>query len=106
MADRVEAGTVDDLEPGELKSVEAGGRTVVLLNVDDVFYAIDDECTHQGCSLSDGDLDGELLGCICHGSMFNVKTGEVVEGPAEDPVSVYPVEVDGSDVFVVESQGA
>lgn len=101
MAQRVEAGTADELGPGELKSVQADDRTVVLLNVDDELYAIDDECTHQACSLSDGDLEGDVLDCICHGSRFNVKTGEVVEGPAQEPVPTYPVEVEGGNVYVI-----
>ena len=104
MDNRVEAGKVDELGAGEMKVVEAGDRTVVLLNVDGELYAIDDECAHQGCPLSEGYLEGEVLECSCHGSMYNVKTGEVVEGPAEGPVPSYPVQIEGETVYVGPAQ--
>ena len=98
--DRVEAAKVDELGDGDMKPVEVGDRTVVLLNVDGNLYAIDDECTHQACPLSEGYLEGEVLECSCHGSMFNVRTGKVVEGPAEGPIPTYPVEIDGDAVYL------
>ncbi|MBI4310278.1 MAG: Rieske 2Fe-2S domain-containing protein, partial [Chloroflexi bacterium] len=51
-------------------------------------------------SLSEGSIDGEFVECPCHGSQFNVKTGAVVDGPAQEPVKVYPVQVRGKDIFV------
>jgi 3-phenylpropionate/trans-cinnamate dioxygenase ferredoxin subunit len=76
------------------------GTRVLLANVDGTIYAIDNTCTHMGCSLSDGKLDGSVLRCACHGSRFDVTTGAVVGGPAEKPVRSYPVEVDGDHVKV------
>ena len=66
-----------------MQAVEVGERTVVLANVDGRCFAFDDECTHAGCSLSEGYLEGDTLECICHGSMFNAWTGGVEEGAAE-----------------------
>ena len=63
-------------------------------------YAIDDTCTHRGCSLGDGKLDGSTLQCACHGSRFDVTSGAVVRGPAEDPVGSYPVHVANGEVQV------
>ena len=100
MADRVEAASVGELAEGEMKPVEVGDRTAVLLNVEGRLYAIDDECTHEACSLLDGDLEGEELECVCHGSMFNVRTGEVLQGPAELPIPTYAVELEGDTVYV------
>ena len=100
MDNRVEAGKVDELGDGEMKVVEAGDRTVLLLNADGELYAIDDECAHQACPLSEGYLKGAVLECSCHGSMYNVKTGEVVQGPAQEGVPTYPVQIDGATVYV------
>ena len=83
-----------------MKAVEIGDRTAVLLNVEGELFAIDDECTHQGCNLSDGYLEGEVLECSCHGSMFDVKTGEAKGGPAEEPIPTYPVEIDGGSAYI------
>ena len=97
---RVEAAKVSELSEGEMKAVEVGDRTVVVLTVDGDVYAIDDECTHQACPLSEGSLEGDVLECSCHGSMFNVRTGEVVEGPADEPVQTYNVEVEQDTVYI------
>ena len=99
MASRVEVATVGELSDGDMKAVEVGDRTIVVLSVAGDLFAIDDECTHEGCSLSDGDLDGDELSCLCHGSVFNVRTGEVLQGPAEEPVPTYPLHVDGETVY-------
>jgi nitrite reductase/ring-hydroxylating ferredoxin subunit len=76
------------------------GRRILIANVGGSFYAIDNTCTHLGCSLSDGRLDGSVVRCACHGSRFEVSTGAVVGGPAQKPVRSYPVQVVGDEVQV------
>ena len=100
MEGRVEAAKVGELTAGEMKPVEAGDEVILLLNVGDELYAINDECTHQGCSLSEGSLEDDVLECSCHGSMFNVRTGDVQNGPAENPVPTYSVQIEGGTVYV------
>ena len=100
MAEFVQVAKVGELDPGDMKLVEAGDRAVVLLNVDGELYALDNECTHAGCDLADGDLDGNVLECSCHGSGFNVTTGAVENPPASEPVPTYPVTIVGDDVLI------
>ncbi len=76
------------------------GTRVTLANVAGTLFAIDDTCTHRGCSLGDGKLDGSTVQCACHGSRFDVTSGAVVRGPAEDPVRSYPVHVANGEVQV------
>jgi 3-phenylpropionate/trans-cinnamate dioxygenase ferredoxin subunit len=89
-----------DVPPGSVTRVEVDGHVVALANVDGQFYAIDDTCTHEEASLSEGGLSGEIVVCPKHGSRFNVKTGRVLSLPAVRSVAVYPVRVEGGDVFV------
>jgi 3-phenylpropionate/trans-cinnamate dioxygenase ferredoxin subunit len=113
-----------DVEPGHMRAfeiredgAEAVGRSripllktvgigrakdlrISLANVAGTIFAIDDTCTHRGCSLGDGKLDGSTVQCACHGSRFDVTTGEVVRGPAEDPVRSYPTHVANGEVQV------
>lgn len=98
MLERV--GKVDDVSPGAMRAVNVGRRTVAIANVDGVLYAFDDVCTHQGCSLAEGDLEGTTVTCACHGSEFDVRTGEVLEGPADEPVATYEVVVEGDEVTI------
>ena len=71
-----------------------------IANVEGAFYALSDICTHRGCSLSEGELDGTTLECICHGSRFDVSTGDVVRGPAQQSVQAYAVRVQGDSLVV------
>lgn len=96
----VEAAKVGDVAPGETLLVEIGGQAILLVNVDGELYAIDNECTHSGCDLSDGSLDGDTLECECHGSRFNVTTGAVENPPATEDVATYAVRLDGDTVLV------
>jgi 3-phenylpropionate/trans-cinnamate dioxygenase ferredoxin component len=76
------------------------GVRIALANVGGTFHAIDDTCTHKGCSLGDGQLTDKVVRCACHGSRFDVTTGTVVGGPAETPVRSYPSQVVGDEVEV------
>ncbi len=74
-----------------LAGVETDEVAIAVANVDGEYFAFDDTCTHQGCSLATGKLEGMNVTCPCHGSTFDVTTGEVVNGPASRPVEVYAV---------------
>jgi 3-phenylpropionate/trans-cinnamate dioxygenase ferredoxin subunit len=80
--------------------VEAGGHVIALANVGGEFFAVDDTCSHEEASLSEGGLTGEILVCPRHGARFNVKSGRVLSLPAVRSVASYAVKVDGDDVLV------
>ncbi len=96
----VTVARVSDVPPGSVRRVEVGGHLVALANVGGEFFAIDDTCTHEEASLSEGGLTGEVVVCPKHGSRFNVKTGRVLSLPAVRSVAVYPVRVEGDAVLV------
>lgn len=48
-------------------------------------------CTHQGCLV--GGVSGGVIRCPCHGSGFDATTGQVVQGPATEPLEAVDVEV-------------
>ena len=97
MAEWISVGTAGEIGDGEINSYTAGERQVAIANVDGDLHAFDDLCTHQQCSLAEGDLDATTVECPCHGSQFDVTTGEAVNGPATDPVDVFEVrEQDGA----------
>jgi 3-phenylpropionate/trans-cinnamate dioxygenase ferredoxin subunit len=63
-------------------------------------YAIDDTCTHQEASLSDGWLEGCEVECPVHSSKFDLRTGAVDAPPAKIPVRTHKVELRDGTVFV------
>ena len=93
-------GKVSELAPGEMKAVDVEGSPVALANVEGQIYAFSDICTHVGCTMHDGTLEGTVAVCPCHGSRFDVKTGDVVRGPARTPLKSYAVSVTGDDISV------
>ncbi|MBI2856382.1 MAG: non-heme iron oxygenase ferredoxin subunit [Chloroflexi bacterium] len=100
MANFVRVASTSDLPPGETILVEVEGEPILLANVGGEFYAVTETCTHAECPLSEGSLEGNVLECPCHGSQFNVTTGEVIAAPAEEPLTKYPVRVEGDDVLI------
>jgi nitrite reductase/ring-hydroxylating ferredoxin subunit len=97
MAEWVTVGSAGELGNGEMNSYTAGEHQVAVANVDEVLRAFGDLCTHQQCSLAEGDLEETVVECPCHGSRFDITTGQAVHGPATDPVDVFEArEQDGS----------
>jgi nitrite reductase/ring-hydroxylating ferredoxin subunit len=89
-----------ELEPDEMMAVNASGKAVLLVNLEGTYYAIGNICTHMGCPLSKGTLKGENVECVCHGSMFTLKTGKVVRGPADKPELKYEVKVENGKILI------
>jgi nitrite reductase/ring-hydroxylating ferredoxin subunit len=83
------------LAPGEITSVQVDGEPVAVYNVDGVYFATHNSCTHVGGPLDQGRLDGHNVICPWHESCFDVRSGEATCGPATAPVAVYNVETDG-----------
>ena len=88
------------IRPGDLAAIEVRGLRIAVANVGGTFYAFDDTCTHEECSLADGDLSGTTVTCMCHGAEFDVRTGEVLAPPAPLPVKVYRTRVEGNSLQI------
>ena len=91
---------LDQLGDRELAAFDVSGTRIAIANVGDAFYAFGDTCTHLGCSLAEGYLETTIVTCPCHGSQFDVTTGEVLRGPARDPVRSFPVRVESGALRV------
>ncbi len=100
MSEYVSVGRASDFEEGEMRLCDVEGQPITVARTPDGYFAFDDTCTHELCSLSEGELDGTTVICPCHDGEFDVKTGGVLDGPPEEPVNVYAVLVDGDDLQV------
>jgi len=89
-----------NLQPGWMKQVVAGDKRVLVVNLDGTFHAVSDTCTHTGCRLSKGKLEGNVVFCPCHAAKFDVTTGAVLAAPAVIPLEVFPVKVEGGAIWV------
>ncbi len=93
-------GMVKDLAPATLHGVVVDDKQILVAHVGDKFFAIGNVCTHNGCRLSGGRLEGETVRCPCHGSGFSLKTGDVVHGPAKDPEPSFRISEEKGELFI------
>ena len=98
--DFIKAAHVDELPPGQMKLVELGDERILLVNLEGEYSALSESCTHAYYPLSEGDLNSEEVECSLHGSVFNLKTGEVLGPPADQPLTVYSVKLEGNDILI------
>lgn len=91
------AGTVSGLEVGGARAVE--GEPLIVARDDLGLYAMTAVCTHMGCTVA---VEGERLSCPCHGSAFSLD-GAVVEGPANEPLQHFQVNVSDAGEITVDT---
>ncbi len=97
MAEFLTVGDASEIPEGEAIAFDVNGAEVAVARVQGSLYAFSDICTHRHCNLATGgDLEDFHIECECHGSVFDIRTGEVHNPPATEPLETFEVrEVDG-----------
>lgn len=95
-----------DLADGELREATADGLLLVVARVEGRYVAFETWCSHEECPLSDGWLEGEAIRCACHGALFSLTDGAVLEGPALDPISVVEASITADGRVVADISSA
>ncbi len=105
VVDTVEVLTVipvcrlDELPPGGSARIEAE-VPIAIFNVDGELFAIDDTCTHQDASLSDGWVEDCMVECPLHSACFDLRTGMPSGPPASKPVRTHKVSIEDGVIHV------
>ena len=95
----IEIGSASAVGVGKAARLTHGSTTVIVSQPSSGEYkAFSTVCTHQGCQVQV--QDSNRIVCPCHGSEYAVADGSVVHGPAEAPLTSYPVQVKGGKIFV------
>ena len=89
-----------DLAEDSATRVELDGIPICLVRSEGEVHAVSDICSHADVSLAEGEVDGLTIECWLHGSRFDLVSGRPTGLPATKPVPVYPVKIEGDDVFV------
>jgi 3-phenylpropionate/trans-cinnamate dioxygenase ferredoxin component len=89
-----------DLEEDSAKRVELDGVPICLVRSEGEVHAVSDICSHADVSLAEGEVDGLTIECWLHGSRFDLVSGRPTGLPATRPVPVYPVKIEGDDIYV------
>jgi 3-phenylpropionate/trans-cinnamate dioxygenase ferredoxin subunit len=102
MGEFVKVADAGEIPPGRMKVVTVRGERVAIANAQGTLFAFADSCTHDGGPLCEGELEGDAVTCPWHFSRFSIRTGEVIDSPAHEPVRTYPVRVEDGAVLVGE----
>ena len=105
MSEFIKAATTSELSAGGKLLVEVYEQLVILFQVGDDYFCLDDVCTHDGGTLSDGEFEGHEIACPRHGAKFDVRCGKAICMPATQNTGSHEVKVDGDDILVKLAEG-
>ena len=95
----VMVGSVDELLPGESKTVRFGRYPAIVINTSDGIRAYSAVCTHFACIIK-WDLERYEIVCPCHDGFFNPYNGEVISGPPPTPLDPINIEVVDGRIYI------
>lgn len=96
----IEVCSVEDLPKGERLFFSVGDESLVLLNIDDRYYALADKCSHDDGPLGDGEVENCEIICPRHGARFDVLSGKATKMPAMVDIPAFPVKIIENMIFV------
>jgi 3-phenylpropionate/trans-cinnamate dioxygenase ferredoxin component len=106
----VKVAETSEIPLGQTRVVKLAEKEVMIANVNNVYYAIENSCTHMHGDLSKGTLEGNTVICPKHKAKFDVTNGKVISGPKIPlmhpkikDAPTYAVKVEGKDLLL-ESQ--
>jgi len=98
---KILVGKTSDIPPGEMLKVESEGKEILVANENGNYFAMDDTCTHQNASLSEGTLEGSTVTCPWHGSTWDCKSGKLIAFASElKDLASYKVMVESDNIYV------
>ena len=100
MSEYITVASVADVDDGSTRFVEVDDRLVILSRMGDDFYCIDDICTHDGGTLSDGPHEGCEIACPRHGAKFDLRTGKALSMPATQDTASHQVKVENGSIMI------
>ena len=97
---RIIAATSDELKPNQMKLLHLRDQRIVVARTEKNYVAFDDRCTHRGASLADGAMICGTVQCPWHGSQFDVVSGQVKAGPANENIRTYTITESNGNVYL------
>jgi 3-phenylpropionate/trans-cinnamate dioxygenase ferredoxin subunit len=96
----IKLASTNDVKPNSMMGLTVNDQKILLANVNGNYYAIGDKCTHRGCQLSKGKLVADTVVCPCHGSTFDLKTGNFTKGPTKKAEPAYKLKVENNEIMI------
>ena len=96
-------GHLNDFKNNQIVSYIYNDREILTVKIENEIFAVDNICSHAEEQLCKGSLIGNEIECPRHGARFNLKTGEVTEGPALLPIDTFNLQVSSNGDILIES---
>lgn len=100
MTMKIKIAKIDELKQDKLVVKTVLSYRVCILARGENVLAFEDMCSHDGESISEGELKGDCITCPRHMAEFDLKTGEALCMPATEPIRVFPVNIVGEEVEI------
>jgi nitrite reductase/ring-hydroxylating ferredoxin subunit/uncharacterized membrane protein len=82
-----------ELGEGEMRCVEADGTAVLVARTGGELYALSNSCAHRGGPLHEGEIQDGTVVCPWHASVFDLRDGALIHGPAAYPQPAWDTRV-------------
>ncbi len=89
-----------DVPKNDMRVFKVSGREMLIVNVEDKFYAFENHCPHMGYPLYLGSLEGKVLTCGFHYAKFDVRTGKSLGPVTRRPLKKFKVKIQNSSILV------
>lgn len=107
MAEFEAVARTSEVGPGQMQEAELGGRTILVANVGQTYYAMDACCPNEGTNLArEGRLDHEQLICPNDAWTFDVRNGARVDPPDGPGLRTYEIRIEQNEVLVGPARDA
>jgi nitrite reductase/ring-hydroxylating ferredoxin subunit len=100
MDDFIKAVEASKVPPGSMLTIEMGGESVLIANVDGKYYGMGAICKHEEWDLSEGTLEDTTVTCAGHGTIWDLKTGKGVYDEPLDDEPLYDIREEGGFLYV------
>jgi nitrite reductase/ring-hydroxylating ferredoxin subunit len=100
MTNFVRAASATEIGENESKAFLIGDTDILICHTREGFFAVENKCTHQLQALEGGKIRGCFIFCPLHGQRFNLKDGAAIGQLTDKPLKVFPVKVEGGEVYV------
>lgn len=97
---KIKVGSADELQVNQMKLIHIDKKRIVIGRTENGYVAFDDHCTHKGGSLAGGSMICGMVQCPWHGSQFDLATGQVKSGPAQQDIKTYSLLENNGSVFL------
>lgn len=92
--------SIGDVPKSGMRQFDLRDREFLVVELNGEFFCLDGRCTHAGAPLAEGHLTNKILTCPWHYSQFDVTTGSVVRGPAENSLELFRMKIENGQIFI------